>query len=504
MFMATVNTVNDFLGVFLMNELTYPRLCGGTFLTLLLEVRHQRTGIRERYENKRDPFSESNTFAGLIKVIKPDYIAPEDQADDKRERERKLLKTVTSNYKNCNDAEDSLSIPFHSQPVRDIFDKLVTYEYIEALRRMQNFVDNFIDENKCQWLIIKLLGLIEADESIDDNDEFYVTHNGPTRRSKLCSQPNTELCVSLPAFLLGVWHFIVIKRQNNSIGTKTIDVWRGKFNEADKRGKFKCPDELGAKWEKKIRLVDIWIDEKNTKCIEGGDFSFANSAPHESLLRKFERVLSECQFSDFIESEPLRRFTANSELEASRLKSRYNKYVDRVCDIEITLQGFHHKYERYDEGSQIENIQYTDKVLTPTLLTMSKQLVGVLTEKIFPGIGTLDRHVRINFSAFMEALESYNELLDEKLVPKNDGFVLDSDFTAHEDNNNTDDELDCVSKKLFNFKIMSIEDIDLCEEDDDTELNDIENSYMAFHLATRISRSQIVALYNEIKDKMNP
>jgi len=228
-----------------------------------------------------------------------------------------------------------------------------------------------------------------------------------------------------------------------------------------------------------------------------------SSAQHESALKDFERVIAEHRFSDFIESEPLRRFTASSELEANRLKLRYNKYVDKLCDIEMTQKGFCNKYERYDEGSQIENIQYTDKVLTQTLLTMSKQLVDDLTKTIFPAIGTLDRHVRTNFSAFMEALESYNELLDENLVPKNDSFVLDPDFTAYEDNNNTEDELGCVSEKLFNFKIMSIEDIDLCEEDDDTELNDIENSYMAFHWATRIKRAKIDALYKKIKDELN-
>ena len=230
------------------------------------------------------------------------------------------------------------------------------------------------------------------------------------------------------------------------------------------------------------------------------------SAQHESALKDFERVISEHRFLEFIESEPLRRFTAISEQEANRLKSRYNKYVDRVCDIEITQKGFCNKYERYDEGSQIENIQYTDKVLTPTLLTMSRQLVDDLIKTIFPAIGTLDRHVRKNFSAFMEALESYNDLLDENLLPKNDGFVLDPDSVDYEDNNNTEDELDCVSEELkekFDFKIMSIEDIDLGEEDDDTELNDIENIYMAFHWATRIGRSQIVALYNEIKDELN-
>ena len=29
----------------------------------------------------------------------------------------------------------------------------------------------------------------------------------------------------LPSFLLGVWHYVVVNRQDNSIGKKTYDVW---------------------------------------------------------------------------------------------------------------------------------------------------------------------------------------------------------------------------------------------------------------------------------------
>jgi len=31
--------------------------------------------------------------------------------------------------------------------------------------------------------------------------------------------------VCLPAFLLGVWHFIVVNRKDNKIGQDTYDIW---------------------------------------------------------------------------------------------------------------------------------------------------------------------------------------------------------------------------------------------------------------------------------------
>jgi len=233
-------------------------------------------------------------------------------------------------------------------------------------------------------------------------------------------------------------------------------------------------------------------------------------AQYESALKEFERVIAKYSFEEFIESEPLLRFIARSEPEANRQKLRYNKYVDRVCDNEITLHGFCHEYERYfAAGSQIENIQYTDKLLTSTLLTMSKQLVDVLAEKIFPATKTLDRHVRKNIFEFKEALGSYNELLVENLGVKNDSFVFDPDVTDYEDENSTVEEADYASEAVsekYNINLDMANSIPICKnknEDIDTEFSNTNIRYRAFHLATRIMRAKIFSLYKEIKDEIN-
>ena len=72
-----------------MEEDTNYKLCGGTFFTLLLEARQQRTVIRGRYEKKHDNLSEPQVFAGLIKVVKPEYIEPAQQKPELRRKKRR-------------------------------------------------------------------------------------------------------------------------------------------------------------------------------------------------------------------------------------------------------------------------------------------------------------------------------------------------------------------------------------------------------------------------------
>ena len=54
----------------------YPRLCGGTFFTLVLQALRQRMKAREHYAGDSDGLSDSEVMVGLIKVINLDYVDP--------------------------------------------------------------------------------------------------------------------------------------------------------------------------------------------------------------------------------------------------------------------------------------------------------------------------------------------------------------------------------------------------------------------------------------------
>ena len=65
----------------------YPRLCGGTFFTLILQALRQRMNAREHYSGDSDGLSDPEVLVGLLRVINPAY------ADPGKEK----LKTIVNN-----------------------------------------------------------------------------------------------------------------------------------------------------------------------------------------------------------------------------------------------------------------------------------------------------------------------------------------------------------------------------------------------------------------------
>lgn len=79
----------------------YPRLCGGTFFTLVLQALRQRMKAREHYSGDSDGLSDPEVLVGLIKVINPDYTDPG----------KENLKVTANNYKACK-ISNSTYLPF--------------------------------------------------------------------------------------------------------------------------------------------------------------------------------------------------------------------------------------------------------------------------------------------------------------------------------------------------------------------------------------------------------
>ena len=206
-----------------MSNSVYPRLCGGTFFTLVLQALKQRLKAREHYNGERDGLSDPEVLTGLIKVINPDYQVPKDG----------LNKVKTNEYKSCK-TSDGVYLPFGDTQEIRAFDSRVQTNYHEALTPMSVFVEDFIDTGaavkKHEHLVKALIDLIKRDQSIFDDDEFCIGANGE-KTKKAALGDLTEVC--LPAFLLGVWHYAVVYRKNNTVGQETYDEW--------------CPSQGGGK-----------------------------------------------------------------------------------------------------------------------------------------------------------------------------------------------------------------------------------------------------------------
>ena len=194
-----------------MEENTKLRLCGGTFFVLLLQARKQRTAARENAEGKKDGLNDSNILEGLIRVILPDYSAPAGRT----------FKTHTSKYKSCKLSSNDY-LPFGNTEIIENFNQALLADYQTILERMCKFTSRYIDENNMgNWLVRAVLELVKLDDSITD-EVFYIENaNQPIGKDYLIQM--TE--VALQPFLLGIWHFILTQRSDNTIGQETFNAW---------------------------------------------------------------------------------------------------------------------------------------------------------------------------------------------------------------------------------------------------------------------------------------
>ena len=193
----------------------YPRLCGGTFFTLVLQALRQRMRAREHYKGESDGLTDPEVLMGLIRVINPDY----------QEMDRNALKTKANDYKSCKTSGGTY-LPFGETQETRAFDERVKTAYKSALNEMTVFVNTYLDlggaVGKTTLLVKALIDLIQQDETIAPTEDFFISADGQkTKKTALGGLKE----VYLPAFLLGVWHYAVVNRKNNKVGQITYDEW---------------------------------------------------------------------------------------------------------------------------------------------------------------------------------------------------------------------------------------------------------------------------------------
>lgn len=198
-----------------------PRLCGGTVFTLILEARQQRYGVREHFAGDSDGLSEMDTLIGLAQVMVPDLKRPAKTRED-------TVQGNTTEFKICKTAGGKGYYPFSDRQSKKAFDDRVKGNYAEALKAMCDFVKNFIwvkgSDKQDVNLVKALLDLIERDDSINNSQVFYIMPDGKPVTKQRIDQIDGE-DVFLESFLLGVWHYAIMRREGNTIGKATMNEW---------------------------------------------------------------------------------------------------------------------------------------------------------------------------------------------------------------------------------------------------------------------------------------
>ena len=124
--------------------------------------------------------AEYETLIGLARVIRSDLATP-------MPTEIKTIQGNASEYKKCKNAGGGY-FPFGDKTALRVFDERVKNEYVDTLRKMCRFVDDFIDAGgdikKDELLVKALVELISLDNCIDDSQSFYIKEDGTTAQKK--------------------------------------------------------------------------------------------------------------------------------------------------------------------------------------------------------------------------------------------------------------------------------------------------------------------------------
>ena len=267
---------------------TYPVLCGGTFFTLVLVAKRKGPDKRSQYAGKLSEFSQPEVLAALGRVVYREY-SPNGS--------KKVRSTNATAYRSCENDGTNLSF-LYPQEV-DAFDKRVKTDYPAALKAMVDFVDHFLEVGtstaKEVWLVKALLDLINADQSIDDDQEFFIDENGQGI-TKAALQGISDFC--LERFLLGVWHYILVDGPDNTEGKATYDIWCPSRGRAER----KYTGTMGASVTRHINvtlleMVDSNIEQETASTEEdepsakNGE-SFVNNATEDTSSKTTNQTVN--------------------------------------------------------------------------------------------------------------------------------------------------------------------------------------------------------------------
>lgn len=202
----------------MMSEKKIPYLCGCVLYLLLRKAalpdaspRQHKEGVKDEHKNPIFMADLVYTFTGVQTV---------GSASD------------TSNYREGK-KEGSINVPFNDPAYISSFDDTVKHRYGEALDRICQFVTWHLNPEMRGWFVKACLDVIDNDEDIEDDDVFYVKGDGSTISK---SGLRTESIFELQPFLLGILHYVLVRRANkNSLGIPTLDANSEKIKYKERR-----------------------------------------------------------------------------------------------------------------------------------------------------------------------------------------------------------------------------------------------------------------------------
>ena len=164
-------------------EKVIPRLCGGTFFTLLLPAR-QNTKKSQNFLFKELMSIYDPTVSGI-------YLDS--------------FKTPASQFKNCNQTYRSDYIKIGDPATQRAFENRFENDYESLLMEAEKLCDDYLTRgrsSRSDIFVRDVLEVIMLDNSIPYDTEFHIGNNGAViTKENLSETP----FLYLPNFVLGIW-----------------------------------------------------------------------------------------------------------------------------------------------------------------------------------------------------------------------------------------------------------------------------------------------------------
>lgn len=181
-------------------------LCGGVFLSLIIEAKVQGNQIRNAFITPSSTPNNAEILRDLIKLFYSEF----------NPQKNKTFPSDVSKYKRCK-KNFSDWLPFDDDALIAQYDNKVNQDYSSAYTDMREFAHKNINlRNKGKWLTRAILFIIDKDTSIQYP---FITAKGVMRKSDLLNQQEYDLI----DLLLATWHYILLYRRDNTNGLDTIN-----------------------------------------------------------------------------------------------------------------------------------------------------------------------------------------------------------------------------------------------------------------------------------------
>lgn len=203
-----------------------PHLCGGTLFDLLLETRKPRRKARNKLDGGSDNLSTTDLYKGFTYIItgeRPDSLAGS------------TLEKCVSDYKQCKSSKGCY-VPFTAAAERSAFDSACERKDPAVLERTAGVIENYLNLEKCEWLVRALIEVMLKDETVDKRTPIAVGYDDYMPVEDL---PRAKKIVLLP-FLVSVIHYVVKNCPDCESGRATFEAW---YSQAGKRAEWKFRED---------------------------------------------------------------------------------------------------------------------------------------------------------------------------------------------------------------------------------------------------------------------